>query len=167
MGGVFACRRKKSPARSRRRLIGDRLELARIVLGHSVVVELVWDSERVGTAVASSGVMLRVGDDAVSPDDLVAISVSACLMRTFLDLAATAGATVSSYASTATLEPTSAGPPRVIVRAYVISPTLEERAPLEAVFVRAQERSTVSRLLGDHLTATLDVRTLPPDGPAT
>ena len=148
--------------------IGDGPTLARVVLYLHVVVELVWDSERVGTAIVPSGATLRVGDDAaMSPDDLIAMSASACLMRTFLALAAQSGARASSYASTATFDAASAGAPRVIVHAYVVAPTPEDGAPLEALFAQAQQRSTICHLLGSHLTATVDVRTVRSDGTAT
>ena len=105
------------------------------------VIELVWDAERRGTALAPSGAIATVGEHApFAPEDLLGMSVASCLMRTFLRLAEQADLKVESYAATARLEAT--GPSGiaqgVTVHAHVVARRHTEREIVE--LLRASAR---------------------------
>jgi len=130
------------------------------------MIELIWDAGRTGTAVASSGATTRVGDEATfSPDDMVAMGASSCLMRTFLGLAARAHIPVMSYASTADLEAPRKGASRVSVHAYVVASSALDRSRLLELFAQAQRQSSVCRLLHHGLSCTVDVQLIPGTSP--
>lgn len=127
------------------------------------MVEIVWDAEQCGTAIAPSGEKARVGDgSAFSPDDLLAMSAGACLMRTFLAAAARERLPVLSYVSTAAVEPRRDGRAQVAVHAYVMTASADHRRRLEDLFEDARRTSSICGLLGDHVTASVDVKALPP-----
>ena len=131
------------------------------------MIELVWDAERTGTAVAASGASTRVGDEATfSPGDMMAMGASSCLMRTFLDLAARAHVRVLSYASTAELESPPSGPPLLSVHAYLVASSDADRARLLELFADAQRQSSVCRLLDHRLSCTVDIQMIPAARPA-
>lgn len=126
------------------------------------MIELIWDAERSGTAITPSGAQVRVGDEATfSPDDLLAMSASACLMRTFLGLATREQVPVLSYASTAALEAVAGGPKRLALRAYVMASSSADRSRLLALFDEARQRSSICGLLGASVSCVADVRLLP------
>ena len=130
------------------------------------MVEIIWDAERSGTATAPSGATARVGDEsAFAPDDLLAMSAGACLMRTFLAEAAREHLPVLSYASTAAVEPGPDGRATVAVRAYVMTGSAGHRQRLQDLFDEARRHSAICGLLGDQVTSVMDVKILPAPPP--
>ena len=135
------------------------------------MIELVWDARRQGTGRNTSGASLAVGDEAhFSPDDLVSLAAASCLMKSFLTLAAENKLPLLSYLSTSEVvhDDDARVPSRVRVRAYVVAANDTDRAGLEALVARAKAQSPVSRLLGDRVEVTFDVRVLsgaPPAAP--
>jgi organic hydroperoxide reductase OsmC/OhrA len=128
------------------------------------MIELVWDAAGRGTATAPSGASGTVGEEAdYSPSDLVAMAVASCYMRTLLKLVEDAGLTLLSFAATAEFMPADAtGPPRVRMRAFLVSPPSAAQA-LERLVGQARLESDVCRLLGDAVLVEHDIRILPPD----
>jgi organic hydroperoxide reductase OsmC/OhrA len=99
-----------------------------------------------------------VGDDAsFSPDDLLAMAVSACLMRTFLGLAEAAQVSVPSYTSTATLEG-AADLPRVVLHSYLVTPSAAEGDRLRSLFEQARRSSPICGILGDRVACEAHVQ---------
>lgn len=127
------------------------------------MIELVWDHRRQGTATASSGTSVTVGEGTnFSPSELLATAVASCLMQTFLQAAEEAGTPILSYAATAHVGPDreSAAAPRVHVCAYIVAPSGAVTRQILMLFERAIERSPIARLLGDRAVLTSDVRVL-------
>jgi organic hydroperoxide reductase OsmC/OhrA len=125
------------------------------------MIELIWDAERSGTAVAPSGATARIGDEAsFTPDDLVAMAASACLMRTFLALAARHDVPVLSYTSTAEMVPSARGGSQVAVRAFVVAPDSVPKRQVLRLLARAKRASPLCGLLGDRLRCEADIRAI-------
>jgi organic hydroperoxide reductase OsmC/OhrA len=136
------------------------------------MIELVWDAERLGTATAPSGATASVGERPhasgasarahFSPDDLVAMAVSSCVMRTFLRLAEQANVPILSYASTARAESACepGGTPHVTVHAYVVAPSGTNQRDVTALFRKSARLSPITQLLGEHVTVTTEVQAL-------
>jgi len=127
------------------------------------MIELVWDADRLGTATAPSGATMTVGEHAhFSPDDLLAMAAASCLMRTFLRLADEGAARILSYAATAQAAPACASDaaPHVTIHAYLVAPAGTDTRDLEDRFRRSTQVSPITRLLGDRVTATAEVRVL-------
>ena len=117
-----------------------------------LVIELVWDSARRGTATTSTGTALAVGEGVGwSPENLLALSAATCLMRTFLRLASDEGVPVLGYIAAARLEPGAVSKGTVSVTACVVVPAgvLAERAA--DLCSRAAAASPVASMLGDRL----------------
>jgi organic hydroperoxide reductase OsmC/OhrA len=116
------------------------------------VIELVWDAGRTGTATASPGAVLSVGEGtAWSPENLLALSAAACLMRTFLRLAADQHVPVLGYVAAASLEADSPGTSAIRVRSCVVVPTAIATSQALELCHRATVASPVAALLGDRL----------------
>jgi organic hydroperoxide reductase OsmC/OhrA len=123
------------------------------------MVELVWDSERAGTVLTSSGAVTTVGESGTfAPDDLICMAAAGCLMQSFLTRAERAHLPVLSYASTARLQHEGLSP-RIHVKVYVVSAGSDESRIHEACRT-CLETSPMARLLGERLTVTCDVRIL-------
>lgn len=127
------------------------------------MIELVWDTAGRGTATAPSGASGTVGEGAdYSPGDLVAMAVAGCFMRTLLRLIEDAGLALLSFAATAEFTPaTATDPPRVHLRAFLVSPPPTAEA-LERLVAQARLESEVCNLLGEHVRVEHDIRVLPP-----
>jgi organic hydroperoxide reductase OsmC/OhrA len=129
------------------------------------MIELVWDAGRFGTATAPSGAQVTVGEDAhFTPDDLLALATSSCLMRTFLRLTESEQPPILSFAATARPAPAcetgaSAG---VTIHVYLVVSAASDAAAVRDRFHRSVRVSPIAQLLGDRLTVTSDVRVLRP-----
>ena len=124
------------------------LRLRQILL----VIELVWDSARRGTATTSTGTTLAVGEDVGwSPENLLALSAATCLMRTFLHLASDEGVPVLGYVAAARLEPGAPSTGTVSVTNCIVVPAgvLAER--VADLCSRTEAASPVASMLGDRL----------------
>ena len=132
------------------------------------MIELVWDTARVGTATSSSGATLTVGDhSAFSPDDLMAAAVASCVMRTFLRRASEGGLSILSYAATAqTCGPgQSADAPAVVVHVYLLAPAGADARRLTDLVAESAQASPIAQRLACRPAVTSDVRVLhTPDG---
>jgi uncharacterized OsmC-like protein len=118
------------------------------------MIELVWDAGRFGTATTPSGSTAIIGEDAdFSPDDLLAMSAAACLMRTFLRMAAEAGVPVLSFIVTGRVEPAPEGP-RVALRSFVAEPAGTTDGRALQLLSDAVLGSPVCRMLGGHVIHT-------------
>ncbi len=129
------------------------------------MIELVWDTARLGTATSPSGMTVTVGEEAhFSPDDLLALAAASCLMRTFLRLAEEDHAPILSYAATADAAPAceSRAEAHVTVHAYLVTPSGGDADDLQVRFDRSVRVSPIARLLGDHVTVTSEMRVLSP-----
>lgn len=127
------------------------------------MVELVWDSERTGTARGSSGASLLVGDHPAgfSPDDLIAMAAAGCLMRAFLQAARDAKVAILGYMATAHLQDgTGAARPRLHLRSYVVGSGAAREQTLAELADLAAAQSPVARLLGDRCVIEWDLRVL-------
>jgi len=117
-----------------------------------LVIELVWDSARRGTATTSTGTTLAVGEGvAWSPENLLALSAATCLMRTFLRLASDDGVPVLGYVAAARLEPGAASTATVSVTSCVVVPAGVLAARVADLCSRAAAASPVASMLGDRL----------------
>jgi len=133
------------------------------------MIELVWDQQRAGTATSASGRCVAVGEGAeFSPEELLATSAAACLMRTSVGLAASSGVDLLSFTATAWLNTGDTAPaPRIEVRArMVISDEVPEARMLD-LWNRALRESPVARLLGAGLCAEIEVTRLSASAPQT
>jgi organic hydroperoxide reductase OsmC/OhrA len=117
-----------------------------------VVIELVWDADRTGTATAPTGAVLKVGEGvAWSPENLLALSAATCLMRTFLRMAADEHVDVLGYVAAASLEPGIPLAQAVRVRSCVVVPTGVPTSRVLDLCCRATTASPVATTLGDRL----------------
>ena len=126
------------------------------------MTELVWDSARLGTATASSGASITVGEHAqFSTNDLLGAAAAGCLMQTFVRLAEDAKASILSFAATAHCESRRPlTPPHVTVHVYVVAPWGADAQALFALLARSTSESPIAQLLADRITMTADVRVL-------
>ena len=127
------------------------------------MIQLVWDAERLGTATASSGASASVGELAhFTPDDLLAMAIATCVMRTFLRLAADAKAAILGYAATASADASCEpdGEPHVIVHSYVVAPSSSDARALAELAAQSARTSPIARVMGKRVTVTAEVRLL-------
>jgi organic hydroperoxide reductase OsmC/OhrA len=125
------------------------------------VIELIWDKDASATVTGPSGASMTVGETSdFSPEDLTAVAAAACLMRTFLARARSRGESVLSYASTADVDVTRPGIPRIVIRCYVV--TTEGGAPseIEAMLRESLRLSPVCRMMEGSVECDADVRRL-------
>ena len=126
-------------------------------------LELVWDEDLNATAVTEQGAPIRIGPAAnLSPQHLLALAASSCLMTTLLTLAGEAGVPVQGYVSSARLRETPGGAPDVALAPCVVVGSDADRQQVEQLWPRAVERSPTLRLLGAHLHVEPTVRVVPP-----
>lgn len=132
------------------------------------MVELVWDQWQVGTATTSAGHSLCVGgDSSVPPEDLLAMSVAACLMRTCLRLAVDQGIDLLSFTAAAHVEGGGDGEAlRISLTAHLVTSANVPEWSLRALWDRAVRKSPVAVVLGAALEIELEVTRLlePPTG---
>jgi organic hydroperoxide reductase OsmC/OhrA len=125
-------------------------------------LELVWDEDLNATAVTERGEPIRVGPAAsLSPQHLLALAASSCLMTTFLRLAGDAGVSVQGYVSSARLCETPGAEPEVALAPCVVVESDTDRARVEQLWPQAIEHSPTLRLLGTHLQIEPSVRVVP------
>jgi len=126
-------------------------------------LELVWDEDLNATAVTEGGEPIRVGPAArLSPQHLLALAASSCLMTTLLRLAREAGIDVEGYVSSARLRETAGEPPEVALAPCVVVESDEDRERIEELWPQALELSPTVLLLGTHLQVEPTVRVAPP-----
>lgn len=124
------------------------------------MVELVWDQRRAGTATTLAGRSLVVGEQAdFSPEEILAIAVAACLMRTSVRIAAESGVELLSFTAAAKFEDPSI-PNRIHVRAHMVTSDAVPEVRTRDVWSRAVRDSSVACLLGDRLVPELEVTRL-------
>src|SRR3989338_9187128 len=122
-------------------------------------LELVWDEDLNATAVTERGEPLRIGPAVSrSPQHLLALAASSCLMTTLLTLAAEAGIPVQGYVSSARLRETAGAPPEIALAPCVVVESDVDRRRIERLWPQAIERSPPLRLLGGHLHVEPAVR---------
>ena len=129
------------------------------------MIELVWDAGRFGTATAPSGMQVTVGEDAhFTPDDLLALATSSCLMRTFLRLTEAEQPPILSFAATARHTPAceTGVTPGITIHAYLVVSAEADTAAVRDRFNRSVRASPIAQLLGHRLSVTSDVRVLRP-----
>jgi len=125
-------------------------------------LELVWDEDLNATAVTESGAPIRVGPAAsLSPQHLLALAASSCLMTALLRLAREAGLSVHGYVSSARLHDTPGAAPHVALTSCVVVESDVDRGRVEQLWPQAIERSPTLRLLGTHSQVELTVRVVP------
>lgn len=126
------------------------------------MVELVWDERRVGTATTSAGQALCVGDDSsVPPEELLAMSVAACLMRTCLRLAAEEGIDLLSFTAATHVDGgCDASVLRLSVTAHLVTTTSVAESSIHALWDRAVRESPIAIALGHVLDTELEVTRL-------
>ena len=126
------------------------------------MVELVWDQRQVGTATTSTGHSLCVGgDSSVPPEDLLAMSVAACLMRTCLRLAADQGIDLLSFTAAARVDGgCDAQALRISLTAHLVTSRNVPESTLRGVWERAVRKSPVAVVLGAALDTELEVTRL-------
>jgi len=131
------------------------------------MIELVWDTEQAGTAIAPSGASAIIGEGApFSPEDLLAMAAAGCLMRSLLALATKAGVTLMSYAATAQVGAHDAtGEPQIVVHGYVVASSGCDEHLVHQLCRASVQRSPMARLLGPRLTSTWDIRVLSAPAP--
>jgi uncharacterized OsmC-like protein len=123
------------------------------------MIELVWDQQGAGTATAASGHCVAVGEGAeFSPDELLAASAAACLMRTSVRLATASGVDLLGFTATAQLNTDATLPaPRIDVRARMVTSDEVPEARMLGLWNRVLRESPVARLLGAGLCAEIEV----------
>lgn len=133
------------------------------------MIELVWDQQRAGTATSASGRCVAVGEGAeFSPEELLATSAAACLMRTSVGLAASSGVDLLSFTATAWLNISDMLPaPRVDVRARMVISDEVPEARMLGLWNQALLESPVARLLGAGLCAEIEVTRICASSPQT
>ena len=126
------------------------------------MVELVWDQRQVGTATTSTGYSLCVGgDSSVPPEDLLAMSVAACLMRTCLRLAADQEIDLLSFTAAAHVDGgCDAQALRISLAAHLVTTRDVPESDLRALWDRATRKSPVAAVLGAALNTELEVTRL-------
>jgi organic hydroperoxide reductase OsmC/OhrA len=127
------------------------------------MVEVVWDAARTATATTASGASIRIGDHAAfSPDDLLALAVAGCLMRTCFALVEGSGVSVLSYASSARTAPacSSGAAPAVVIHIYIGVGTPSDQALVEALAAQSIVQSPLARALAPLVSTTTEVRCL-------
>ena len=133
------------------------------------MVELVWDQQQVGTATTSDGHSLCVGgDSSVPPEDLLAMSVAACLMRTCLRLAADQGIELLSFTAAAHADGGCDGQAlRISLAAHLVTSSGVPESALRALWDRVVRASPVAVALGASLVTELEVTRLAEPSPRT
>ena len=127
------------------------------------ILGLVWDEDLNATAITERGAPIRIGPAAsLSPQHLLALTASSCLMTTLLTLAAEAGVSVEGYVSSARLRETPGGTPEVALAPCVVVLSHEDRKQIDQLWHQAIERSPTLRLLGAHLHVEPAVLVVPP-----
>jgi organic hydroperoxide reductase OsmC/OhrA len=129
------------------------------------MVEIVWDAERTATATTGVGASIQIGDHApFSPDDLLALAVAGCLMRTCFALVEARGVNVLSYASSARTAPACSGgeAPAIVIHIYIGVATPADQALVEVLAAQSIVQSPLARALAPLLSATTEVRSLDP-----
>jgi organic hydroperoxide reductase OsmC/OhrA len=117
-----------------------------------IVIELVWDSARRGTATTCTGTTLAVGEDVGwSPENLLALSAATCVMRTFLQLAADEGVPVLGYVAAARVDPGDVSTGTVRVTSCVVVPAGVLAEHVADLCSRTAAASPVASMLGDRL----------------
>ena len=133
------------------------------------MVELVWDQRQVGTATTSAGHSLCVGgDSSVPPEDLMAMAVAACLMRTCLRLAEEQGIDLLSFTAAAHVDGGGdAQALRISLAAHLVTSSRVPESSLRALWDRAVRTSPVAVVLGAALDTALEVTRLAEPSPRT
>lgn len=126
------------------------------------MVELVWDEGRVGTATTSAGCLLSVGEDSsVPPEDLLAMSVAACLMRTCLRLASSAGIELLGFTAAGHVDCDPGGRAlHISVAAHLVTEGGVAELALHRLWTRAVRESPVATVVRAALTTSLEVTRL-------
>jgi hypothetical protein len=126
------------------------------------MIELVWDSGRLGTATAPSGASATVGDRAdYDPDDLLGMAAASSVMRTFLELAEPRDLPILSYAATAYVEsPANGRKPCVHVCSFVVASDTVKQSDVLRVLEIAVATSSICRMLGDRIAHSSEIRCL-------
>jgi uncharacterized OsmC-like protein len=136
--------------------------VARRPLGDHIVIELVWDADRVGTGTSSTGASLATGDAAAwEPGELAALATASCLMRTFLRLAEAGGVPVLGFVAAAHMRAGGAAPPLLHLHACVVVAAQGSRSAAVELLARARQASPLARMLGDGLIMDVDVCGVP------
>lgn len=126
-------------------------------------LELVWDDNLDATAVTDQGTPIRVGPAAnLSPQHLLALAASSCLMTTLLTLAADEGVPVEGYVSSVRLRERPGGPPELAIAPCVVVSSDADSKRIGPLWREAVDRSPTLRLLGSHLQVEPEVRVIPP-----
>jgi len=126
------------------------------------MVELVWDERRVGTATTSAGQSLCVGDNSsVPPEELLAMSVAACLMRTCLRLAEEQGIDLLGFTAATHVDGgCDAAVLKLSVTAHLVTTASVQEPALHALWERTVLESPIARALGPVLDTELEVTRL-------
>jgi|KBSMisStaDraftv2_1062788.scaffolds.fasta_scaffold435184_2 organic hydroperoxide reductase OsmC/OhrA len=127
--------------------------------------ETVWNTGLSGTAVASDGRTLTVGQEgAWAPEYLLLLAAESCFMTTLLGLARDAHVQVLGYVSKGRLQARDVGEsPAVVLMPCVVVASEDDVSHIMRLSNNVTRESIVARLLGDRLRVTLDVRALPLD----
>ncbi len=131
------------------------------------MIELVWDQDRSGTGTSAAGRELEIGDGTLwPPEDLLALAVASCLMRTLVRLADADGVDVLGYVASARAEPSPATGVLVVELQTCVVARSDGVEQIRTLCVRAREVCPIAHMLGDHLTVTTSVRVVEPGLPA-
>ncbi len=128
-----------------------------------VVAELVWDANRTGTALNECGCSMGVGHPADwTPEHLLAVAASSCLMSTFFKFAAGEGLDVLGYVSTSRLEvlPEGDAPLRLVVMPCIVVASDADGRAARALLEEAFRRSPVNGALAPHVTIEPEIRVI-------
>jgi|SRR5687767_1797989 len=126
-------------------------------------LELVWDEGMNATAFTEEGAPIRIGPAAnLTPQQLLAMAASSCLMTTLFRLAAEAGVSVEGYVSSARLRQRPGRMPELALAPCVVVATDEAAARIERLWDEAIQRSPTLRLLSPNLQVEPVVRIVPP-----
>lgn len=127
------------------------------------MVELVWDAAGAGTATASSGATVSVGDGAAfSPAELLATAAAGCLMRTFVAMAQQEEQPILGFVATSHLDTDRMGDPAPTLEMSVCVVGKDDAPPgvMKRLLDRALEASPVARALGPRVRVRLIVHRL-------
>lgn len=125
--------------------------------------ETVWNAGLSGTAVASDGRSLTVGQEgAWAPEYLLLLAAESCFMTTLLGLARNADIEVLGYVSKGRLQARDPGEhPAIALMPCVVVGSEDDVSRVLHLANNVTRESIVARLLGERLRVTLDVRALP------
>jgi uncharacterized OsmC-like protein len=128
----------------------------------AIMIELVWDADRVGTGTASSGASVATGDAAAwEPGELAALATASCLMRTFLRLADAGGVPVLGFVAAAHMHTGEAASPLLHLHACVVVAAEGSRSAVVELLAQARQASPLAQLLGAGLIMDVDVCGVP------